>query len=88
MESPDSAVIAKAQALDDISLSLNGDFADIVSYPPSRYKGIVALPVRNHPEITRRRVERLKRYLELHPSAEHYRVKLPVVEVERIRARE
>jgi hypothetical protein len=35
-------VIAKAQKLDSILLSLNGDFADIVTYPPKSYQGIVA----------------------------------------------
>lgn len=48
VESPDAIVIAKAQELDAILLSLNGDFADIVTYPPKNYKGIVALQMRNH----------------------------------------
>jgi len=50
VESSDDVVIAKAQEIDAILLSLNGDFADIVRYPPSNYKGIVALQMRNHPE--------------------------------------
>ncbi|MEW6686787.1 MAG: DUF5615 family PIN-like protein [Candidatus Edwardsbacteria bacterium] len=50
-DSPDPIVIAKAQELDSILVSLNGDFADIVTYPPAKYKGIIALQVRNHPEI-------------------------------------
>ena len=41
----------------------------------------------NHPEITPYLVERLKKYLGLHPDAEHYRGKLLVVEVDRIRVR-
>ena len=52
IESPDAAVIAQAQVLDSILVSLNGDFADIVSYPPQLYKGIISLQVRNHPETT------------------------------------
>jgi predicted nuclease of predicted toxin-antitoxin system len=36
VESSDLAVIAKAQEIDAILLSLNGDFADIVSYPPQK----------------------------------------------------
>ena len=44
-------VIAKAQEIDAILLSLNGDFADIVNYPPTNYRGIVALQMRNHSEI-------------------------------------
>ncbi|MGA1876178.1 MAG: DUF5615 family PIN-like protein [bacterium] len=33
-DAPDSLVILKAQELDAILVSLNGDFADIVTYPP------------------------------------------------------
>jgi predicted nuclease of predicted toxin-antitoxin system len=50
-DSSDQVVISKAQELDTILISLNGDFADIVTYPPVKYKGIFALQVRNHPEI-------------------------------------
>jgi hypothetical protein len=50
VRSPDSEVIAKAQALDLVLLSLNGDFADIFDYPPSAYGGIVAVQLKNHPE--------------------------------------
>lgn len=35
IESSDSVVIAKAQELSAILVSVNGDFADIVTYPPS-----------------------------------------------------
>ena len=42
-DSPDPLVISKAQDLDAILLSLNGDFADIVTYPPAKYRGIDAL---------------------------------------------
>ncbi len=42
-------VIAKAQALEAVLLSLNGDFAYIVRYPPSQYRGIIALQIKNHP---------------------------------------
>ncbi len=87
VESPDSAVITKAQELGAILLSLNGDFADIVTCPPGQYQGIFALQVLNHPEITPHLVERLKTYLGLHPDTEHYRGKLLVVEVDRIRVR-
>ncbi len=51
-DSPDSTVISKAQELNSILVSLNGDFADIVSYPPTNYKGIISSsnkkPPRNH----------------------------------------
>jgi len=39
----DPKVIAEAQRLDAVLLSLNSDFADLVRYPPSKYEGIVAL---------------------------------------------
>ena len=48
---PDEVVLAKAQELEALVVSLNGDFANIVTYPPSRYQGIIALQVHNHPEI-------------------------------------
>jgi predicted nuclease of predicted toxin-antitoxin system len=87
VESPDSAVIATAQELGAILLSLNGDFADIVAYPPARFKGIVALQILDHPEITSSILGRLKRYLELHPHMEDYRGKLIIVDASRIRVR-
>ena len=50
VDSSDAVVIAKAQEVNAILLSLNGDFADIVTYPPRNYRGIVALQMRNHSE--------------------------------------
>jgi hypothetical protein len=88
IESPDPVVIAKAQELDALLLSLNGDFADIVSYPPANYQGIIALQVRNHPEIIPPLMSRLRDYLSLHSDREYYRGKLLVVEVHRIRVRQ
>jgi predicted nuclease of predicted toxin-antitoxin system len=88
IESPDPVVIAKAQELDALLLSLNGDFADIVSYPPANYQGIIALQVRNHPEIIPPLMARLRDYLLLHSDRQYYRGKLLVVEVHRIRVRQ
>jgi predicted nuclease of predicted toxin-antitoxin system len=88
VESPDRVVIAKAQEIDAILLSLNGDFADIVTYPPKQYKGIVALQMRNHAEILEPLMARFAGYLRAQPAMEHYRAKLLVVEVNRIRVRE
>jgi predicted nuclease of predicted toxin-antitoxin system len=87
VESPDAAVIAKAQEIGAILISLNGDFADIVTYPPGRYQGIVALQVRNHPEALPHLMARLTGYLKAQPAMQHYRGKLLVVEVDRIRVR-
>ncbi len=50
-DSDDAVVIAKAQELDATLVSLNGDFADITTYPPSQYKRIIALQVKNYPEV-------------------------------------
>jgi predicted nuclease of predicted toxin-antitoxin system len=88
VESSDAAVITRAQEIDAILLSLNGDFADIVNYPPKSHKGIVALQMRNHPEILPKLMARLTGYLKVQPAMEHYRGKLLVVEVNRIRIRE
>jgi len=85
---PDSLVIAKAQEIGAILLSLNGDFADIVTYPPKKYKGIVALQMRNHSEILPHLMRRLTAYLAAHSAMEHYQGKLFVVELDRIRIRE
>ncbi|MFQ6042178.1 MAG: DUF5615 family PIN-like protein [Candidatus Poribacteria bacterium] len=86
-DSADAIVISKAQELDSILVSLNGDFADIVAYPPVNYKGIIALQVRNHPEIIPQLMARLKDYLSVHPDMNHYKGKLLLVEVHRIRVR-
>lgn len=88
VESADAAVIAKAQELDAILVSLNGDFADIVTYPPKKYEGIIALQMRNHPEIQPHLLGRLTTYLNLQPTMQHYQGKLFVVEVDRTRIRE
>ncbi len=84
----DSAVISKAQELNSILVSLNGDFADIVLYPPTNYKGIIALQVRNHPEIIPQLMEVLENYLSGHTDMVNYKGKLLLVEVHRIRVRE
>lgn len=67
---------------------LEWDFADIVTHPPREYEGIVALQVRNHPEVIPHLMARLTAYLGAQPAIEHYRGKLLVVEADRIRIRE
>jgi len=88
IESPDSIVIAKAQELEAILISLNGDFANILDYPPADYQGIIALRIRNHPEVLPQIVSRLKNYLSNKPDREHYKGKLFLVEAHRIRIRQ
>lgn len=86
-DSPDPAVIEKAQQLSCLLLSVNGDFTDIVKYPPRNYRGIVSLQVRNHPEVLPQIVASLTRYLYDHPDMSHYRGKLFLFEAHRVRVR-
>ena len=88
IQSPDSDVIAKAQSLSAILVSLNGDFADIVEYPPSNYAGIVAIQLKNHPETIPSLMGGLINFLIENPQQEFYRGKLIIVEAHRIRIRE
>jgi len=87
VDAADHAVISKAQELNAILVTLNGDFADIVTYPPQKYKGIIALQVRNHPEIIPQIMELLTGYLSIHRSPEDFMGKLFLVEPHRIRVR-
>jgi predicted nuclease of predicted toxin-antitoxin system len=85
IKSPDADVIAKAQTLGAILVSLNGDFADIVDYPPSSYVGIVAIQLKNHPETIPTLMTRLIDFLNANPF---YHGKLIIVEPHRIRIRQ
>jgi len=46
----DHDVIACAQSLEAVLVTLNGDFANMINYPPAKFGGIIALQVKNHPE--------------------------------------
>lgn len=87
VDSPDPVVLAKAHELDAILLSLNGDFADIVSYPPADYNGIIAVQVRNHPETIPQLISLLIAFLSSHPDRQFFVGKLLLVEPHRIRIR-
>jgi predicted nuclease of predicted toxin-antitoxin system len=86
-DASDPDVIETAQRLDAVLLSLNGDSADIVRYPPSEFGRIIALQVRNRPEAIPRIMSRLKEHVAAHPDRGHYRGKLFLVEAHRIRVR-
>jgi predicted nuclease of predicted toxin-antitoxin system len=86
-ESDDAVVIAKAQELNALLVSLNGDFSDITAYPPSEHKGIIALQVRNRPEMIPSLLLRLMNYLTDHPEMPGYKGQLFLVEAHRIRIR-
>lgn len=84
----DPDVIACAQRLDALLVTLNGDFADIINYPPVRFGGVIALQVKNHPEALPPMIMRLLTYLREHSEREHYAGKLFLVEPHRIRIKE
>jgi len=86
-ESDDAVVIAKAQEMNAILVSLNGDFGDITTYPPSEYKGIIALQIRNRPEVFPSLIRRLMNYLMDHPEMPSHEGRLFLVETHRIRIR-
>lgn len=88
IDSPDPIVIAQAQALNAILLTLNGDFADIINYPPANYRGIIALQLKNSPKAIPAIMMRLLTYLSEHSEPEHYQGKLFLIEPHRIRIRE
>lgn len=83
----DQTVIQKAQELDTVLLSLNGDFSDIVAYPPARYRGIIAIQLHNHPEVIPQLLDGLCRFLRNEPHHSWYAGKLVIVEPHRIRVR-
>jgi predicted nuclease of predicted toxin-antitoxin system len=85
--SPDPVVIAKAQEFNRILISLNGDFSDIVSYPPSAHQGIISIQLHNHPEVIPQLMDRLVKYLATNPNQADYSRKLFLVELHRIRIR-
>ena len=78
VESSDMVVITKAQEIDAILLSLDGDFSHIVNYPPKNHKGIVAMQMHNHSEILPQLIARPSAYLKAHTTMDHYRGKLIV----------
>jgi predicted nuclease of predicted toxin-antitoxin system len=84
----DPDVIECAQRLEAVLITLNGDFSDIINYPPSNFAGIIALQVRNHPESLPAIIIRLLTYLGEHGEREHWIGKLFLVEAHRIRIKE
>ena len=84
-DAPDKAVIAAAQNEEAILLSLNGDFSDIVAFPPSEYKGIIALQVKNRTQSIDPLLSRLIAYMERNSEQDLYKGLLILVEAHRIR---
>jgi predicted nuclease of predicted toxin-antitoxin system len=88
IRSPDPEVITKAKELNAVLVSLNGDFSDIVAYPPSQYSGIIAIQLHNHPEIIPQIMQRMLSFLTANKEPEFYPGKLIIVEAHRIRLRQ
>ncbi len=86
-DAPDLLVIEKAQREKAILLTLNGDFSDIVAYPPSNFGGIIALQVKNRPSLVKPMMDRLTVFIESHPNQSDYSGLLLLVEGHRIRIR-
>ena len=86
-DAPDPIVIGKAQSEKAIFLTLNGDFSDIVAYPPSAFGGIIALQIKNRPSQIMPIMDRLKAFMESHPNQGDYEGLLLLVEGHRIRLR-
>jgi len=87
MDSPDPTVILKAQECKAVLLTLNGDFADLINYPPQRFKGIISIQLKNHPENIPLICEKLRVYIEENRDMADFEGKLIVVEPHRIRVR-
>ena len=84
-DAPDKSVIAAAQREEAILLSLNGDFSDIVAFPPSDYKGIIALQIKNRTQGIEPLLSRLISYMERNSEQDLYKGLLILVEAHRIR---
>lgn len=86
-DAPDPAVIEKAQQEEAILLTLNGDFSDIVAYPPSKFVGIIALQIKNRPSMVEPIMDRLITFIDAHPNQDDFAGLLLLVESHRIRIR-
>jgi len=52
LASPDTAVIALAQTLDAVLLTIDLDFSNMLDYPPQNYQGIIILRDQQTDELT------------------------------------
>ena len=84
--SPDEIVIDEAGRFEAVLISLNGDFADIVRFPPSNYHGIIGLQVKNRPRLIPHIMSRLLDFLASQERSD-LTGKLILVEPDRIRIR-
>lgn len=83
--SPDILVILKAKEINAILISLNGDFADIINYPPKDYSGIISLQLKNQPGLMAKLLPKLRNYFNQYPDMKYYKGKLFIFDVHRVR---
>ena len=84
-DSPDEIVISQAQKMDAILISLNRDFADIITYPPENFKGIISLQIKNHPEIIPKIMTNVLNLLSKKRDMDFYKGKLSIIDSYRVR---
>jgi predicted nuclease of predicted toxin-antitoxin system len=87
VDSDDEVVIATAQSLDALPVSLNGDFADIAQFRPRDYGGIISLRMENRPSRLPLLMRQLLGLLSKYPDRDWYCGKLIIVEPHRCRIR-
>ncbi len=87
MNAPDATVIQTALHLQAVLLTLNGDFADLLNYPPQKYLGIIAIQLKSRPDQIPVICTMLTRLLSDHTELSHFKGRLFVVEPHRIRMR-
>ena len=83
---PDDVVLDQAGHLGAVLVSLDGDFADIVRFPPRGYGGIIGLQVKNRPAVIPHIMSRLLEFLEGRVASD-LKGRLILVEPGRIRIR-
>lgn len=87
VESADHLLLAKATEMNAVLISLNGDFSDITAYPPSSHRGIIAIQIKNHPEVIGLLMQQLLGYLRGLANRNELAGKLLIAEPHRIRIR-
>jgi len=85
-ESADLLVIKKAQELNLILLTEDGDFGNIIQYPPANYKGIVVIQMKKPDQMPDLQI-RLKQLIESYKKSDDYQQKLFVLDPHKIRIR-
>jgi hypothetical protein len=87
IQAKDPDVLLKAQELDCVLITVNGDFSEVTVYPPQNFGGIIAIQFRNHPELLPTIATHLLDFFKRNPDRDFYRGKLFIVEAHRVRIR-